>query len=362
MAGNEFFKYFILAGTVSAWQAMGMLLTEVTEHYPKYYFVSWSAHSWYILAIPVWLFLNHRYRGKSLSDSFTEINRYDIQLYAAIASIISLLAAVLWYYSLPLTILSANNAVYQSSPFFVFILSVTFLGESVKVKKIIGLCFCFAGVLMISLYTKDQTKSDGTTQKSTVRGYLLTLMSALFAGVFEVFNEWISHKKKPHHGLISPEEAFRYEGGHERPASSEESNATKVIESIRFLGLIGFYNCFLLWPGIFIVTATGVEGEFNLPAHSVLVKLLIASSIEACYVALLISGIAISSSTFMAVGQMLIIPMGYMVEIFFEGEHLSDHAWQNYLGAMLIITGFLTMQESTNQTRYENVSQQENGP
>uniref|UniRef100_A0A7S3LNM1 EamA domain-containing protein n=1 Tax=Aplanochytrium stocchinoi TaxID=215587 RepID=A0A7S3LNM1_9STRA len=269
----------------------------------------------------------------------------DLHYLGAIGASFSILAGVLWYYSLPRTVLSANNSVYQTSPIFVYLLAVIFLGEKLTIRKLFGLCLCFGGVLLVSLFTQDQTNPDGTTQESTVGGYVLVLSSAFFMAVFEVFNEWVTHRRKTI--VQDAEEPYdEHDDYHDEHHEHEEEKTSteKVLDSILFVGFMGFYNFILLWPGIWLVSATGIEDKFELPPKHIAERMGFAACLEVGYVGFVISGIAVSSSTFMAVGQMLIIPTGYLVEILFKNESFAEHTWENYVGVLLIFLGFLCMQ------------------
>ena len=97
------------------------------------------------------------------------------------------------FYSLHLTVLSANNAIYQTTPIFVFLLSVCFLREEVRAYKILALVVCFTGVLFVSFFTQPQHLDNGEVQRSELGGYILVLLSAVLFAMYEVFYHYAFH-------------------------------------------------------------------------------------------------------------------------------------------------------------------------
>lgn len=92
--------------------------------------------------------------------------------------------SITWYFSLQLTTVSANNAVYQSVSVLVFILSVLLLGEKITFKKIISVAFSIGGALLVSF---NSQKDDGEERTNTPMGFFWVFMSALFYASYEIF-------------------------------------------------------------------------------------------------------------------------------------------------------------------------------
>lgn len=253
-----------------------------------------------------------------------------MHLLACFGSVLSLFISLVWYYSLPITILSANNAIYQTTPLFVFLLSVIFLKQKVTIYKLLGLLFCAFGVILVSYFTHNQVRKNGYVQKSEIIGYVFVLISAFSLAVFEVLFDYFNHSKQN-------EKSYRpLKESNEQAESSKEKDP---LLSLKFLGLLGFYNIVLLFPGIFIFET------YTTPSHETLKSITILATLEVLYNMALFTGIGLSSSVYMAVGQILIIPVGYAAEIIFRGQHLTDHSIENYFGVFFIILGFILLQD-----------------
>jgi len=61
-----------------------------------------------------------------------------------------------WFASLPLTSVSANTAIYNSSAAFVFIFSIFLVKESITVLKVIAVVVATGGVIIVSLFGSGQ--------------------------------------------------------------------------------------------------------------------------------------------------------------------------------------------------------------
>ena len=105
---------------------------------------------------------------------------------------------------------------------------------------------------------------------------------------------------------------------------------------------MGFFNLVLLWPGLFLVHDVGLEKPFEYPSGLVAGEIVGFTLSETIFHMFLLSGIAVSGPVFMAVGGILIIPVGYLVD-FIKGA--SAHSLGNYLGCAFIVLGFLIIQE-----------------
>ena len=109
-------------------------------------------------------------------------------------------------------------------PVFVFVLSVKLLGEKVTRSKVIALVLCMIGITFITLFTHSQKEKDGQTHSSTPTGYLFCILSVLAYALYEVLYAVVERNS---------------------PIPEEERN--DVMESFLFVGLMGVFNCILLF-------------------------------------------------------------------------------------------------------------------
>ena len=127
----------------------------------------------------------------------------------------------------------------------------------------------------------------------------------------------------------------------ERNSPIPEEERNDVMESFLFVGLMGVFNLVLLLPGMFVVKAIGLEVPFEFPPGDVGLQIALVAILETGFHMFLLAGIAVSGPVFMAIGQILIIPTGYVYDAIQGGSHSVG----NYVGVFFIILGFLVMQE-----------------
>ena len=130
--------------------------------------------------------------------------------------------AYTWFISLSGMPVSANTAVYNTTPIFVFIISIPALGERVTLKKVLATLFAVAGVAVVAL---DSNK-PACGGESHFSAYLWCLLSVLFYALYEV-----GVKKY----LQSPSETY------------------PVANSLLLLGSLGVISVALFWPFFYIL-------------------------------------------------------------------------------------------------------------
>lgn len=91
-------------------------------------------------------------------------------------------AAFFWYSAVSLIPLGDATAIYNSSCFFAYILSVLLLKERFKIGKAIAVLISVIGIAFISLYQPDHAKEA----KRMCVGYILATLSSLCVGLYEV--------------------------------------------------------------------------------------------------------------------------------------------------------------------------------
>lgn len=246
--------------------------------------------------------------------------------------------------------LSANNAIYQTTPIFVFAFSVCFLGETIRMYKVVALIVCFSGVVLVSLFTKPEHLDDGNDQKSTVTGYLLVLLSSVFFAMYEVFYHWSfnlrAEDEKEEQELVEAEEMLVFP---EVVTDARAERTDQLLNSLRLMTVIGLINATVLLPGTWLVSFVGLEPTLVYPTLPVLSKIVALGTLELFYNLFLFAGIAKAGPVFMAVGQVLVVPTGYLVEIIENGGVPVHHTLYNYAGIALILVGFIILQRGKHQ-------------
>ena len=111
---SKYLGYFLLVGTIGFWQAMGIVLQDFGESYPQHYFTTWAVHNGFISSLLVWLALNFWYYEIPKAEIIDRLTDKRLLKITAAFSVLSLTGTCLWYYSLEATVLSANNAIYQT--------------------------------------------------------------------------------------------------------------------------------------------------------------------------------------------------------------------------------------------------------
>jgi drug/metabolite transporter (DMT)-like permease len=194
---SKFLRYFLLLGCVSAWQAMGMLLQSIEsppsflskkdrKPYKQYYFMTWCVHNGFLISLIVWYVLRTKYYNLTVTRA--QFHRH-LLIASSIGSCMSLMGTMMWYYSLDSTVLSANSAMFQTTPLFVFLFSIKLLGEAVTRSKVVAFLIFTVGITCVTVFTKSQV-TGGDKQESTPGGYLLCLLSVLLYAGYEVFYAW----------------------------------------------------------------------------------------------------------------------------------------------------------------------------
>eukprot|EP01126_Amoeba_proteus_P024738 TRINITY_DN2484_c0_g1_i5.p1 TRINITY_DN2484_c0_g1~~TRINITY_DN2484_c0_g1_i5.p1 ORF type:complete len:316 (+),score=40.16 TRINITY_DN2484_c0_g1_i5:390-1337(+) len=236
-------------------------------------------------------------------DFSQDINRR-VLLWSVLMACISMATGLTWYVSLPLTSVSSNTAIYNSSCVVVFILSFFLLAEVATIYKLISVLVCVGGILIVSFLGSN---SAGSSKSSTPVGLLMVTLSMVLYAVFEVF-----------YSLFTKRQA---------------STSTNLLN----LGLMGLCTAFLLWPVVVIVHYTGYE-TFELPVGTDLEVAVVNLLLDLVLNASLLVGVHISSPLFMSVGSQLTIPASILADKIFHNILPPKRV---YVGMVMIVVGFL---------------------
>jgi len=207
------------------------------------------------------------------------------------------------------TSVSGNTAIYNSSPVFVFLISVFLIKEKITVFKILSVIMCVAGVLIISFTSNENSGGTGKFI-STTFGYILVVVSTCLYSLYEVLYHKISHFVKDNDG--------------------------PVIESARFLGLMGVFNTIFVWVPVVVLSQTNIE-PISFPDKAQFELMLFNTFLDSIYNVLLLLGIGLTSPIFISVGVVFTIPVSILMDYLMHSFYLP---WISLIGVVLIIGGF----------------------
>ena len=191
---STYLGIFCLVLCLITWETMGELLQDVNIEYPKPAMLTYIVHSWYTILLLPWVVIR-RNNLKATVNKHWMMVKLSVGLFP-----LMWLAAYLWYVSLRQTLVSANNAIYQSQCVFVYIVSLFVLGEKFDIKKVGVLALCVAGVVLVVFTASKSTETTPTTPsssssgkvpaapvkiKETLWGYLALLLGVVAFALYE---------------------------------------------------------------------------------------------------------------------------------------------------------------------------------
>ena len=216
------------------------------------------------------------------------------------------------------TIPAINDTMYQSSICVAYIFSVLLLPNyAMTWMKNLSVVFCMIGVGLIGFGTSGQSDKNA---HNTWYGYVELFISLTGYGLLEVY---IAIVGKKHF------------------SNDNDSKLDKVNSKLFMEAMIGFLCFFTLWPGILILTWTEIE-TFQLPKSKAdILSIVIPAIMDTLYAGAFIVGIAMTNPVFMAVAQLLVIPVGFMYDVMFNGLTIT---FFGVFGTLFILIGFLMME------------------
>jgi drug/metabolite transporter (DMT)-like permease len=366
-----------------SWVCMGEFIQGMQNGWGKPWFITYVIHSGYSLTLIPWAYLRWRRTGRLSCCSFRRCQLFaedaalvvpmrQLLVLASFLQVLSSFSGFTWYLSLPATLVSANNAIYQSASAFVFVFSIFVLSEAVTLPKIVALLVCLAGVALVSF--APTSSADGVNQ--TVVGYLWVLASVLGYSAYEVFYarfselrvvQWadvcrrIAHRQP--HIQASATDASSPKSCSEENASADtesllpatpepapipnavvlpvtQSPALKAEIAAFNLGAMGAITFLMQWPMFFVFDATGIE-TFEWPPAAKLRLLALNTVLDTLYNVALLFGIQITSPLWMSLGTILVVPASMVADKIIHNAAVSGQAAG---GIVMIILGFAILQ------------------
>jgi len=222
-------------------------------------------------------------------------------------------AGYIWYISLRETSAALNNSLYQSQCMFTYLFSVLLLGESITLQKTVACIISFLGVFAISF---GSDTSEEPTQKNTVQGSLVCVLSAVLFSVLQVSAKIIEDKHYEKEFLLR--------------------------DSMYFLGYCGFW-VLVLGPYLLLGFHYFKFEHFDLPPDkkSFLTVVSIVA-LDLVFNMALIIAIAFATPFFVALGLLAVIPATFLSD-YSLGKMTTRPGGLQITGTLLVVIGFLVM-------------------
>lgn len=189
--------------------------------------------------------------------------------------------------------------------------------ERFTLRKLIGVIASLAGIALISSIdvSGDTDENRGSfphkTPKELAIGDIMAGLSAMLYGFYAVFM-----KKR----------------------IGDESKVNMPL----FFGLVGLFNVVLLWPGLVILSLTGIE-PFQLPPTNRILTIVLVNSASSlisdfCWAYAML----LTSPLIVTVGLSLTIPLSLIGQMILDAQYSSVLYW---IGAAIMVVSFVFINE-----------------
>lgn len=211
-------------------------------------------------------------------------------------------ANYLFNLSLSITSVASNTILSSTSSIWTLMLSVVLLGQRVGVHQCVAVALCVSGTIMVGL--SDKNASGG---RNTVGGDIVALLSAFFYAAYtSVLKYYLPDDERFAMGMV--------------------------------FGAVGVLNFFLLWPGLVLLSVTGVE-PFAWPTWSQFWPLLMNSLVGTNLSDVLWArSVVLTSPVVATLGLSLTTPLAMVVDAIFRRAHFSG---AYIAGAVFVMVGFV---------------------
>ncbi|ETK83421.1 hypothetical protein F441_11602 [Phytophthora nicotianae CJ01A1] len=236
---------------------------------------------------------------------------------SGVLSMIYLISDFFWYAALGDVSVAAGVAISNSSPLFVYCLSVCFLNEHLNVNKILGVLTAFVGVILIVIF-QDGSGFGAIEATTIIAGISMIISSAIYAG-YQVALQL---------------------------AIGEDVTDTSTL--LTLAGLCGLFT-FPPWIlGTFLLAESPFSWLYEslaFPGTAEGVFLLISSgALTVVFCAFLPLAICWTSPLETSVGCMLTIPLSGIMDTCI---HHTKFSWECIVGSVLVMAGFAILECST---------------
>eukprot|EP01084_Bolivina_argentea_P212411 361076_1 len=302
---------------IASWVAMSELIPKLSSNYRKAYFLRYCVGSTYSISLLPWLLFNY----KNIQCSFNNISPNMIRS-AFILSLVYNLPAYSWYLSLNATIAALNNTIFQSCIALAYIFSILLLKDyKMQWIKNIAVILCLSGVALIAFGTDgDSDKTETNTWYGILECVIATISFAFLEVILKIYGDKY---------FINTNKKVKY------------TKFDRVSDMLFMQGMIGILCILTIWPGIFVLDLAKIE-IFELPKNNNdIICIVVTAILDTTYATALIAGIAFTNPVFFAVTQLLVVPITFLCDVFFNGFEITFMA---IAGTFFIVTGFIFME------------------
>lgn len=213
------------------------------------------------------------------------------------------LANVLFNYSLSQTSVSSNTILSTTSSFWTLVFAWAFLKQRIKVLMIGALVLNLGGTVMVAY--GDDSSGGG---KDSLIGDALALLSAFFYASYTTVLRFF--------------------------LPDEDRYSMPMV-----FGMVGIVNLVLMWPGLVILSVTGIE-PFEWPSWNVLWPLVLNGLVGTNLSDVLWAKAVILTSPFVAtLGLSLTTPFAMVADLVI---HQTQYTFLYITGAIVVMGGFIT--------------------
>jgi drug/metabolite transporter (DMT)-like permease len=240
--------------------------------------------------------------------------------------IVLFFVALLWYLSIPMLPITQNVAISNVSPIFALFLSVVILGHELTALNIGGAIVLLIGVLLIC-FSPAEADPDGTGSKNV--GFILCIIVAFLYSLYQVVVAFATVKLNKHTLSIS----YAALG----PVGIPEKELN-VFNGFYLFGVTGVFGVLLGWVFVLVGTWTELDPLYWPPTQDWWMSSLVIACFDFTFSLFLIIGLLITSPVFVASGQLIVIPLGLLSDLYIEHDH-SVLNLLNLLGCVAILIG-----------------------
>jgi drug/metabolite transporter (DMT)-like permease len=298
-----------------------------------------------------------RLRARSWGGAYGYAEGFPYVLrYAVVLSFISFGAGYGWYFSLPRTVLAANNTIYQAQCALLYAIGLAMRTEALSLTKVLAVALSIGGVALLALTPAAETSE--LSHPSTA-GYVALLASVLLHCAFQI----IYHGFDAHlcgggggaaaaaaavappapapaptdvHANVTAEPAAAAAAA-ARDAAAEHAQSLLSVElSLLITAVISVLSFIVLPVLIAALVAADVE-PLLWPGPEDLGLLALNAVLDMLYMVCLLVSVVVTSPLYSALGQMFVVPCSIILDYFVNGSEMGANA---FVGAALVLVGF----------------------
>lgn len=139
---------FLVLVLLATWETMSIVLKGMETTYHQSFFISYVCRTSYIVCIPIWWILK-----TATGRKHDALPRWPGHLFVFLMSFIGIWGIFAWYVSLEMTDIAFNNAIYQTTAVFVYLLSIPLLKMKVSAYGISALVLALGGLALVTFFS-----------------------------------------------------------------------------------------------------------------------------------------------------------------------------------------------------------------